>query len=175
MAREVISFKKNEVIFKEGDMANCMYDIHFGSVGIFAGYGTENEKKLTELKADDFFGEMGMIEGYPRSATAVALEDDTKVEVITAENFGLYFHQKPAKVLMIMQHMSQRIRSLTNDYLEACRAISETVESENIAEEKRGGLKSKLKRFLDDYTDAYKTLADAGVNINYGFYNGIWM
>ena len=160
MAREVISFKKNEVIFKEGDMANCMYDIHFGSVGIFAGYGTENEKKLTELKADDFFGEMGMIEGYPRSATAVALEDDTKVEVITAENFGLYFHQKPAKVLMIMQHMSQRIRGLTKDYLEACQAINETVENEDISEEKRSKLKEVLKRLFDAYPEEYNTMAN---------------
>ena len=175
MAKEVKIFNKNEIIFKEGDMASCMYDIHFGSVGIFAAYGTPDEKKLTELKEDDLFGEMGMIEGYPRSATAVALEDGTKVEVITSENFGTYFHNKPAKVLMIMQQMSQRIRSLTNDYLDACRAITETVESENIPEEKRGGVKSALKKYLDDYTEAYRTLADAGVNINYGFYNGIWM
>ena len=160
MAREVISFKKNEVIFKEGDMANCMYDIHFGSVGIFAGYGTENEKKLTELKADDFFGEMGMIECYPRSATAVALEDGTRVEVITTENFGTYFQEKPAKVLQIMQHMSQRIRGLTKDYLEACKAINETVENENISEEKRGKLKSVLKTLFDAYPEAYKTMAE---------------
>ena len=175
MTKDIKYFNKNEVIFKEGEMANCMYDIHFGSVGIFAAYGTENEKMLTELKAEDFFGEMGMIEGYPRSATAVALEDGTKVEVITAENFGLYFHQKPAKVLMIMQQMSQRIRGLTKDYLEACRAITETVESEHISEEKRSGLKAAFKKFMDDYTEAYRTLADTGANVNYGFYNGIWM
>ena len=130
---------------------------------------------LTELKAEDLFGEMGMIEGYPRSATAVALEDGTRIEVITAENFGTYFHAKPAKVLMIMQQMSQRIRGLTKDYLEACRAITETVESEHISEEKRSGLKAAFKKFMDDYTEAYRTLADTGANVNYGFYNGIWM
>ena len=50
MTKDIKYFNKNEVIFKEGEMANCMYDIHFGRVGIFAAYGTENEKMLTELK-----------------------------------------------------------------------------------------------------------------------------
>ena len=159
MSREVNTFNKKEIIFKEGDMSNCMYDIHFGSVGIYAAYGTEKETLLTELRADDFFGEMGMIEGYPRSATAVALEDGTRVEVITAENFSSYFREKPAKVLMIMQHMSQRIRVLTKDYMEACQAINETVENENISEEKRGKFKSILKRLFDDYPEAYKAMA----------------
>ncbi|MBR5229438.1 MAG: cyclic nucleotide-binding domain-containing protein [Firmicutes bacterium] len=160
MARDIKNFNAKEVIFKEGEMSSCMYDIHFGRVGIYAAYGTEKETLLTELRADDFFGEMGMIECYPRSATAVALEDGTRVEVITTENFGTYFQEKPAKVLQIMQHMSQRIRGLTKDYLEACKAINETVENENISEEKRGKLKSVLKTLFDAYPEAYKTMAE---------------
>ena len=87
------------------------------------------------------------------------LEDGTKVEVITAENFGTYFQEKPAKVLMIMQHMSQRIRGLTKDYLEACQAINENVENENISEEKRGRMKSVLKKLFDVYPDEYRKMA----------------
>ena len=52
------SYKKGEIIFREGDPGNCMYDIFWGRVGVYTGYGTPQEKKLAELKTEDFFGEM---------------------------------------------------------------------------------------------------------------------
>ena len=38
--------KKGEMIFKEGDLELCMYNICRGSVGIYANYGKEDEKLL---------------------------------------------------------------------------------------------------------------------------------
>ena len=83
--RDIQTYKKGQVIFKEGDKAECMYDIRWGSVGIYANYGTKEEKLLTKLSTEEFFGEMGLIDDQPRSATAVALEKDTRVEVINKE------------------------------------------------------------------------------------------
>ena len=60
---ETKTFKKGEVIFKQGDLSDCMYDILWGEVGIYADYGTPEEKLLTTLETERFFGEMGMIEG----------------------------------------------------------------------------------------------------------------
>lgn len=114
------TFTKNEVIFREGSESDCMYDIQWGSVGIYANYGTENQELLAELKSEEFFGEMGLIDELPRSATAVALENNTKVKVISEELFGKYLEEKPTKVLMIMMHLSSRIRALTKDYMAAC-------------------------------------------------------
>lgn len=34
--REIQMYKKGQVIFKEGDKADCMYDIRWGSVGIYS-------------------------------------------------------------------------------------------------------------------------------------------
>ena len=65
MENTVLILKRNEVIFHEGDKSDCMYDIRLGRVGIYANYGTKEEKLLTELTKDQFFGEMGIIEGYP--------------------------------------------------------------------------------------------------------------
>ena len=75
MESTVLILKRTEIIFNEGDKSDRMYDIRHGRVGIYANYGTKEEKLLTELTKDQFFGEMGIIEGYPRSATAVALGD----------------------------------------------------------------------------------------------------
>ena len=147
--------KKGEVIFKEGDLELCMYNIRSGCVGIYANYGKEDEKLLVELKAGEkaFFGEMGMIEQEPRSATAVALED-TEVAVISSENFADYFKEQPEHIFYIMQNMSKRIRSLTNDYLDACRAVAEAVETEKSGKSKSDWFKNRVAKFIEDYSQA---------------------
>ena len=82
-------YKKGEIIFREGDPGHSMYDINWGTVGIFTGYGTPEERKLAELRSEDVFGEMGILDQAPRSATAVALEDDTYLFVITESDFDV--------------------------------------------------------------------------------------
>ena len=159
---ETKTFKKGEIIFKQVDLSDCMYDILWGQVGIYADYGTPEEKLLTTLETERFFGEMGMIEGRLRSATAVALEKDTRVKVITPETFDTYFKENPAKVLLIMQNMSHRIRELTRDYLEACRAVAEAVETEKTGKEKSSWFKEKVRKLMDDYERAYIAGVEAG-------------
>ena len=68
-------FNKGDIIFKEGDSGECLYQIKEGVVGIYSAYGEADQQLLTELSAGKFFGEMAVIEAYPRSATAVALEN----------------------------------------------------------------------------------------------------
>ena len=93
---------------------------------------------------------MGLIDVMPRSATAVALESVLAC-VISAEEFGEYFKENPAAVLLIMQNMSKRIRELTQDYLDACRAVAEMVETEKNGKEKSGWLKKVVNKFVEDY------------------------
>lgn len=143
------TYKSGELIFKEGTYEPCMYGLLAGSVGIYAHYGQKNEKLLTELKAEDgaFFGEMGLVEAMPRSATAVAM-DDVRVEVISRESFADYFTEHPQQIYAIMAQMGGRIRALSNDYLEACRAAAEVMEAEKAGKEKSGWFKEQLKKFL---------------------------
>ena len=112
---ELKKFKKGEVIFKEGAYESLMYDIRWGKVGIYANYGTGDERLLKELEAEEVFGEMGLIDASPRSATAVALENNVQCAVINKDDFAVYFSKKPAKIFRIMQLMSQRIRELTKE------------------------------------------------------------
>lgn len=161
---EVLKFKKNEVIFKEGDFEPWMFDIRWGKVGIYTGYGTADEKLLTTLENGQFFGEMGLVDYRPRSGTAVALENDTQLQKIDMDTFYKYFSDKPEKLLAIMQQMSHRIRELTKDYMDVCKAAYESVEEEK-DEKKKSTMKQKLKKFLDDYAYALSISAEDG------FYN----
>lgn len=121
----VETYRKGTVIFKEGELGDCMYDVHFGSVGIYKSYGTPEEKLLTELMPNSFFGEVGMVNGEHRSATAITLENDTTIETIRPENLEELFRKNPSKVQMILAHLSNRLRRLTADYMNACKQASE--------------------------------------------------
>ena len=50
----ILILKRNEIIFNEGDKSDCMYDIRLGRVGIYANYGTKEEKLLTELTKESY-------------------------------------------------------------------------------------------------------------------------
>lgn len=152
-AREYQTYKKGEIIFRQGDPADCMYDIRWGSVGIYLNYGTDQEKMLAQLRGNEIFGEMGLVDDVPRSATAVALEADTKAEVVTRETFSCYLSERPERVIAVMQSMSKRIRTLTEDYLDACRAVAEAIKAEESGEEKSGWFKDSAGRFVEEYKD----------------------
>ena len=60
-----------EVLFREGERGDVMYLIREGKIKITKG-GDDDEKVLAVLKEGDFFGEMAIIDGSPRSASAIA-------------------------------------------------------------------------------------------------------
>ena len=124
------TYKRNEIIFRQGDTADSMFDITMGRVGIYLNYGTAEEKQLAILEGGEFFGEMGMIDHEPRSATAVALDRDTALMEITEDTLGELFQKNPAKVLMIMQQLSHNLRRLTNQYWKVCKAAADATACE---------------------------------------------
>ena len=114
-----IQLEKGNVIFRAGEQSDCLYDIYDGTVGIYSDYQTPNEKLLAELRVDEVFGEMGILDNMPRSATAVCLTDCT-VLVVKPENFMMYFEKKPAVILQLLQRMCMQLRDLTEKYLKIC-------------------------------------------------------
>ena len=149
----ICTYREHEIIFREGEASRCMYDILWGRVGIYANYGQKNEKLLVELTRDQFFGEMGMIDNLPRSASAVALEEDTRIQRIDGSDFSTFMQEKPCKVFMILRQLSGRLRKLSEDYLEACRAVSDAAANES-AGDKNSWFKDGMKRFIEEYNNA---------------------
>ena len=119
-----IQLEKGNVIFRAGEQADCLYDIYDGTVGIYSDYQTPNEKLLAELRVDEVFGEMGILDNMPRSATAVCLTDCT-VLVVKPENFMMFFEKKPAVILQLLQRMCIQVRDLTEKYLKVCKTFEE--------------------------------------------------
>ena len=145
------TFGKDQVIFREGDNATTMYDILSGKVGIYKNYGAENEQQIIVMEAGQVFGEMGMIEYYPRSATAVALED-TVVEELGESELRDYFKTKPEKLLQLMKVLSQRVRETTQKYMDVCRMINDH-EKARLA--KNAEEMEKLRMEMEQYAGIY--------------------
>ncbi len=139
-------FKSGEVIFEEGVIEFCMYELISGKVGIYADYGKESERLLTELSDQAVFGEMAMIDARPRSATAVAL-DDVKANQIVSEEFGDYFAANPDKIYGMMTQMARRIRELSHDYQDVCRAAAELTDAAKSGKEKSSWFGTQIKKF----------------------------
>ena len=73
------------VVLNEGDKSNCLCIIIKGVVNIFKKLPDEH-LKIAEVSTGESIGEMGIIDGEPFSASAIASEDST-VLLITREDF----------------------------------------------------------------------------------------
>ena len=145
-------FRLNEVIFKDGMYQKWMYNICEGSVDIYSGYGTSDEKKLITLTKGQFFGEIGMIALMPRTATAVAAEECVVLDQINHDDFEDYLKNHAEHIQPIMSSVSRRIRELTDDLSMITKMTNEVLSKEesekataNGLTEFIGGLLGKLK------------------------------
>lgn len=173
---EMRDYKKGEVIFKQHTYGTELYEIYGGEVGIYAKYGEPGEKLLTKLGPERYFGEMGLVEARPRSATAVALEP-CRLAVVSSETFSAYIKERPDKILEIMSSMSVRLRELTGDYMDACRTIA-AIEAGG-TRPKENWLVTNIKKFAAAYNESMEvyndalcngTITGAGLSVGTDFY-----
>lgn len=102
-------FLSGEVIFSEDDFSQELYIVASGEVAIVKDYKGANERVFITLRSGDFFGEMAIFEGAPRSATAVTREE-TELLVLSPEKFKQTIYQKPDMAFEIFRELSSRIR-----------------------------------------------------------------
>lgn len=105
----VRKYGADEIFFHFGDPGHEMFIILKGTVGVFINSLDGSPLQVATLKDGDFFGEMSLLEGMPRSATITALED-TVCLVIDESNFEQVIAQQPSLAFRIMKGMSNRLR-----------------------------------------------------------------
>lgn len=111
---EVQTFEDGEVVVREGDESREMFIIRRGRVEIQKEIGGK-EVRLATLERGSFFGEMSLLEGLPRSATARAL-GTTELVILRPGSLLVQIRRDPTFAFEILQQMSRRVRAL-NDRL----------------------------------------------------------
>ena len=103
-------YKKGEEIIQEGKLSDCAYIIESGTVEVSKLHPNGDKQIIGVLKENDIFGELGLIDGLPRSATVTALENCT-VKVLTKEAFNSLTKNNPDALMPIFKVLASRLRS----------------------------------------------------------------
>lgn len=104
------AFAVDDVIFEEGSTGRELFVVLEGEVEIAKVDGAR-KTSIIKLGKGEFFGEMAVIDGSARSATAIASAPNTKVMRINHARFVYLVSQQPAFALMVMDALSKRLRA----------------------------------------------------------------
>ena len=103
------TFAKEEIIFQQGERSKYAYIIESGKVGIYKENNFGKRTLVGTLRKSDLFGEMGLIDKYPRSATAIALEM-SKLTVVDESRFSFLCEHNPKFIVTIIKTLTSRLR-----------------------------------------------------------------
>ena len=107
---ELKTFKKGDVIIEKGSDGTCAYIIESGKVEV--SDLVNNEKAILAILGEkQIFGEMGLVEDKPRSATVTAIED-VRLAMLSRDNFNELFEKNPKVFLPIIKSLFERLRTV---------------------------------------------------------------
>ena len=144
-------FRAGDKIFREGDLGEVLYLVQSGQVRIYVhGTGTGIETSVFLCgRPGEIFGELAIVDGLPRSATATAMEE-TIVYTLSREAFQRHMRRVPQLALNFMKLLSVRVRYNTKQVKSlALMTVS-----------------SRLARLLLKLAQDYGEVQTAGVRIN---------
>ena len=101
-------FAAGELIFSAGDPGDSFYVVRDGTVTLSSG-----GRKLEDVGPGGIFGELGVLERAPRSATATAATDCDLIQ-LDERSFVFHVSQTPFFALTVMRVLADRLRRETN-------------------------------------------------------------
>ncbi len=102
------SYKPGDTVIQEGQTGNGLYVVTSGQVEVVKGVAG-NTKRLAILATGDFFGEMSLLDEWPRSATVRALEETTCLGIDRWLFLG-QLRKDPQLAMVMLQAMARRLR-----------------------------------------------------------------
>jgi CRP-like cAMP-binding protein len=114
------NYLSGEYIFYQGDPGIGLYIIREGQVSISRENDNGEKVVLATFNKGDFFGELALVDGEQRSASAVA-DIDTRLAVIFKPDLDEFIEKYPKKGIKILQGISHiiavRLRTMNEEFL----------------------------------------------------------
>ncbi len=107
-------YPKNRVLINEGDESDALYVILKGKVKVFIGDEDGKEVTLSIQGQGEYFGELALMDGQPRSASVVTMEP-SRFAIISKVDFQRCLVEHPEIAIQLIQALSKRIRILTEN------------------------------------------------------------
>lgn len=101
---------KGQPVFLQGDPGDEMYVVLEGRIRICCESLSGREITLVVLKEGGFFGDMALLDGEPRSATAIA-ETAGQLLVLRRTDFQAFLKASPNAAVALLDFLSRRLRS----------------------------------------------------------------
>lgn len=102
-------FRRDTVIFHQDQAGDALYVIESGRVRMFRTSESGQEITIDTLGAEDFFGEMSLLDGLPRSASALA-EVDCVTHTLPRSDFQIQLARSPEMAAALLETLSSRLR-----------------------------------------------------------------
>ncbi len=110
----VRSYPKNTVIINENDHADSLYIIESGRVKVYCSDKNGKEFIMNTLTAEDYFGELALLDDDKRSASVRTMEKSSFC-IIYKEDFNQVLEQQPNIAKTLIRNLTRRVRKLTKD------------------------------------------------------------
>lgn len=105
-----IQFKSGDLLFRRGDASDCVFWVRHGEIEVLRENG-DNAILIGHVRGGEWLGEMGVIEGRSRSATARAVSDGA-AEVLTPQEFLDRVSRDASLARGLIQRLSIRLRTI---------------------------------------------------------------
>ncbi len=112
-ASRSVTVAQNDFFFREGDRAESMFVLESGEVEVLKGWAGR-EYVIGRLREGDCFGEIALLDLFPRSASILAVAPCTAIELSTASFMKLYetdVEQFALIQMNIARELSRRLRA----------------------------------------------------------------
>ncbi len=130
-ALEIQFVNKGSTLFKDGDPAIAAYIVAVGWVGIFRKVGGKNAP-VARIRKGEFFGEMAILDGSPRRATAVALEDTT-LSLVSKESLEEKMEACDELIRTILLTAILNLRTAHEDYTQKARSLQDMLKTMSLS------------------------------------------
>lgn len=126
---DTIECSPRQVLFRAGDAGGGMYLIERGKISISVDTAEGHELTVAELGPGEFFGEMAMLDGQPRSARATAVEPSS-LAILSRQHFLSFVQGNTNVALEMLSALAHRLRR-TDELLQS--RVSRNVNEEEAA------------------------------------------
>lgn len=107
-------YAPGQMVFAKEDLGNNFFIVKSGRIKIFTTVGGGKKKTFAFLKKGDFFGEMSLLGGRVRSASAQAV-DESELFVISKKNFKRLIAENPDFSLKLLHTLANRLHKANKD------------------------------------------------------------